>query len=54
VETAAARFARDWSSIGDDRKTRGLDDQPVKRKSHEYVDTQGTGNSAVTGAAPQF
>lgn len=36
-ETAAERFVRDWDSIVDDRKVRGLDNQTAERASREYV-----------------
>lgn len=36
-ETAAQRFVRDLDSILDDRKTRGLDNQPAERASRLYV-----------------
>lgn len=36
-ETAAERFVRDWDSIVDDRKTRGLDNQTAERASRLYV-----------------
>jgi hypothetical protein len=50
-ETAAQRFARDWSSQEADRKTRGLDSESTERKSRLYVDSN---VSAVTGGAPIF
>ena len=52
METAAQRYARDWTAQLDDRKARGLDDQSTERKSREYVSP--TNVSAVTGGAPQF
>lgn len=36
-ETAAQRFVRDWDSILDDRKVRGLDNQTTERASRLYV-----------------
>jgi len=36
-ETAAQRFVRDWDSIEDDRKVRGLDNQTAERASRLYV-----------------
>ncbi len=36
-ETAAERFVRDWDSILDDRKVRGLDNQTAERASRLYV-----------------
>lgn len=36
-ETAAERFVRDWDSIEDDRKVRGLDNQTAERASRLYV-----------------
>lgn len=36
-ETAAQRFVRDWDSIVDDRKVRGLDNQTAERASRLYV-----------------
>lgn len=37
TETAAQRFVRDWDSILDDRKVRGLDYQAPERAQREYV-----------------
>lgn len=39
METAAQRFARDWASILDSRKERGLDNQSLKRLKRRYVDS---------------
>jgi hypothetical protein len=36
-ETAAERFVRDWDSILDSRKVRGLDNQTAERASRLYV-----------------
>lgn len=36
-ETAAQRFVRDWDSILDSRKVRGLDNQTAERASRLYV-----------------
>ena len=41
-ETAAQRFVRDWDSILDDRKERGLDNQTAERASRLYVAPDGT------------
>jgi len=48
AETAAQRFARDWSSIADDRKVRGLDSQSEGRREKLYVN-DATGVSAAEG-----
>lgn len=37
-ESRAARFARDWLSIGDDRKVRGWDSMSDDRKSADFPD----------------
>lgn len=37
TETAAQRFVRDWDSMLDDRKIRGLDYQSEERADREYV-----------------
>lgn len=50
-ESAASRFDRDWAQIKDDRKTRGLDYQPVERKSRVYVDAA-TGNTPADDVTP--
>lgn len=41
-ETAAQRFVRDWDSMLDDRKNRGLDHQSLERVRREYVAPNGT------------
>lgn len=41
-ETAAARFVRDWASMLDDRKDRGLDHQALERVQREYVAPDGS------------
>lgn len=50
-ESVAERFDRDWDSIGDDRKVRGLDQQSNERKSRQYVDHDDW-LSEVNGQAP--
>jgi hypothetical protein len=42
AETAAQRFVRDWDSMLDDRKDRGLDHQSLERVQREYVAPNGT------------
>lgn len=41
-ETAAERFVRDWDSMLDDRKDRGLDHQALERVQREYVAPDGS------------
>lgn len=41
-ETAAERFVRDWDSILDTRKRRGLEYQDPERTSREYVASNGS------------
>jgi hypothetical protein len=54
-ETAAQRYARDQATAKEtDRKTRENTGRSTERKSREYVDTEGTGNSAITGGAPSY
>jgi len=45
TETAAQRFTRDWDSMLDDRKVRGLDYQSEERADREYV-------NAANGTTP--
>lgn len=42
TETAAQRYVRDWDSILDDRKTRGLDNQSLERVQRLYVAADGS------------
>jgi len=42
AETAAERFVRDWNSMLDDRKTRGLDNQSLERVQRLYVAPDGS------------
>jgi len=42
AETAAERFARDWSNVLDDRRTRGLDNQSLERVRRLYVAADGS------------
>ena len=48
-ETPEQRYQRDWASIQDDRKIRGLDQQSVERWSRLYV---GENGSAVNTSVP--
>lgn len=36
--TVQDRYDRDWLSLNDDRKVRGLDYQETERREREYVD----------------
>lgn len=51
-ESAASRYDRDWLHIEDDRKVRGLDQQPDERLARRYVN-DATGESA-TGATSDY
>lgn len=49
AETTAQRYARDWMSVGDDRKVRGFDYRKHAEVLREYNDTGVAGTNNVVG-----
>lgn len=54
IEPIATRYARDWKSIKDTRKLRGLDYQSAGRRSRRYVNPLTVAKSVSVGAAAPY
>ena len=51
AESAESRFERDWMEIQDDRRERGLEQQPDERLARRYVSPEGV---SATGATSDY